>query len=235
MDWLLGAPSTDRGSSRRPASSVMGRWCSTTCPRVTSKGRTCPLAYWGTRATGGRDLARTSTACYANDGRPVAVEVFSGELHDDKTLPVAGHQAEGTVRSLPDRGCYGRGMVTKAVSNAPDHRRGRLDHRAESPDDRETRPLGRVPAVLVRRAEPRGDHRRRRVPRRAADRLPQPAWSAPNAPANAQNCWPQPRPISPRSRTAWTTARCWCRSIGLAVGPALKRYHDEKALPDRDH
>ena len=60
-----------------------------------------------------------------SDGRPVAVEVFSGETHDDKTLPAQ-------VVKMKDR--FGlsrvivvadRGMVTKAnIETARRHRRG---------------------------------------------------------------------------------------------------------------
>ncbi len=34
------------------------------------------------------------------DGRPVAVEVFTGETHDDKTLPFPGHEDQGPLRAL---------------------------------------------------------------------------------------------------------------------------------------
>jgi Transposase DDE domain len=79
------------------------------------EGRTCPLAKIGYS----RDQRRgTPQIVYGllcdRPGRPVAVEVFSGELHDDKTLPAQ-------IRKLKSR--FGlktvivvcdRGVVTKA-------------------------------------------------------------------------------------------------------------------------
>jgi Transposase DDE domain len=79
------------------------------------EGRTCELAALGYS----RDLKRgTPQIIYGllcdRHGRPIAVEVFSGELHDDKTLP-------SQIRKLRQR--FGlarvvvisdRGMVTKA-------------------------------------------------------------------------------------------------------------------------
>ena len=151
MDWLLERQDADRGSSRAPVTSPMGRWCSMTCPRVTSRDGRVRWRSWGTRVTASAGCRRSSTACCAtSDGRPVAVEVFTGELHDDKTLPAQ-------VTKLKDR--FGlsrivvvadRGMVTKAnIELLVPGRRGGLDHRAESPDDQETRPIRRVPAIAV--------------------------------------------------------------------------------------
>ena len=113
-----------------------------TCPRATSRARTCPLAKLGYSRDGKRGLPQIIYGLLCDtDGRPVAVEVFTGELHDDKTLP-------SQIAKLKDR--FGlsrivvvadRGMVTKANIELLDRdRRGRLDHRAESPDDQETRP-----------------------------------------------------------------------------------------------
>jgi hypothetical protein len=79
------------------------------------EGRTCPLAKLGYSRDGKRGLPQIIYGLLCdNDGRPVAVEVFSGELHDDKTLP-------SQITKLKDR--FGlsrivvvadRGMVTKA-------------------------------------------------------------------------------------------------------------------------
>ena len=79
------------------------------------EGRTCPLAKLGYSRDGNRGLAQIIYGLMCDtDGRPVAVEVFTGELHDDKTLP-------SQVTKLKDR--FGlsrivvvadRGMVTKA-------------------------------------------------------------------------------------------------------------------------
>jgi hypothetical protein len=79
------------------------------------EGRTCPLAKLGYSRDGKRGLPQIIYGLLCDtDGRPVAVEVFSGEVHDDKTLPAQ-------VTKMKDR--FGlsrvivvadRGMVTKA-------------------------------------------------------------------------------------------------------------------------
>jgi transposase len=79
------------------------------------EGRSCPLARLGYSRDGKPGLGQIIYGLLCdNDGRPVAVEVFSGELHDDKTLP-------SQITKLKDR--FGlsrvvvvadRGMVTKA-------------------------------------------------------------------------------------------------------------------------
>jgi hypothetical protein len=79
------------------------------------EGRTCPLAKFGYSRDGKGGLPQIIYGLLCdNDGRPVAVEVFTGELHDDKTLP-------SQIVKLKDR--FGlsrivvvadRGMVTKA-------------------------------------------------------------------------------------------------------------------------
>ena len=118
---------------------------------------------WGTRATGSAGCRRSSTGCCATtDGRPVAVEVFSGELHDDKTLPVQ-------LTKLKDR--FGlsrvvvvadRGMVTNANIELLAETDG-VDWitALKAPTIKKLARSGDLPAVPVRRAEPRGDHRRR--------------------------------------------------------------------------
>ena len=79
------------------------------------EGRTCPLARLGYSRDGKLGLPQIIYGLLCDtDGRPVAVEVFSGELHDNATLPAQ-------VTKLKDR--FGlsrvvvvadRGMVTKA-------------------------------------------------------------------------------------------------------------------------
>jgi hypothetical protein len=79
------------------------------------EGRSCPLAKFGYSRDGKPGLPQIIYGLLCDsDGRPVAVEVFTGELHDDKTLP-------SQVAKLKDR--FGlsrivvvadRGMVTKA-------------------------------------------------------------------------------------------------------------------------
>ncbi|MDP9258877.1 MAG: IS1634 family transposase [Actinomycetota bacterium] len=79
------------------------------------EGRKCPLAKLGYSRDGKRGTAQIVYGLLCDKpGRPLAVEVFSGELHDDKTLPAQ-------ISKLKDR--FGlkavivvadRGMVTKA-------------------------------------------------------------------------------------------------------------------------
>ena len=52
------------------------------------EGRSCPLAKLGYSRDGKRGLPQIIYGLLCDmAGRPVAVEVFSGEVHDDKTLP----------------------------------------------------------------------------------------------------------------------------------------------------
>ncbi|MDQ2897815.1 MAG: IS1634 family transposase [Actinomycetota bacterium] len=79
------------------------------------EGRSCPLAKRGYSRDGKPGLLQIIYGLLCDrDGRPVAVEVFTGECHDDKTLP-------SQIMKLKDR--FGlsrvvvvadRGMVTKA-------------------------------------------------------------------------------------------------------------------------
>ena len=79
------------------------------------EGRTCPLGKLGYSRDGQKGLPQIIYGLLCDsEGRPVAVEVFTGELHDDKTLP-------SQITKMKDR--FGlsrvtvvadRGMVTKA-------------------------------------------------------------------------------------------------------------------------
>jgi hypothetical protein len=79
------------------------------------EGRSCPLGKLGYSRDGQKNLPQIIYGLLCDsDGRPVAVEVFSGETHDDKTLP-------SQVTKIKDR--FGlakvtvvadRGMVTRA-------------------------------------------------------------------------------------------------------------------------
>ena len=122
MDWLLErqARIEDRLAARHLRDGEMVLY------DVSSsyfEGRSCPLAKLGYSRDGKTGLLQIIYGLLCdNDGRPVAVEVFSGELHDDKTLP-------SQVTKLKDR--FGlsrvvvvadRGMVTKAnIETALNH------------------------------------------------------------------------------------------------------------------
>ena len=114
MDWLLARQDRieDRLAARHLADGEMVLY------DVSSsyfEGRTCPLAKLGYSRDGKSGLGQIIYGLLCDmAGRPVAVEVFTGELHDDKTLP-------SQITKLKDR--FGlsrvivvadRGMVTKA-------------------------------------------------------------------------------------------------------------------------
>jgi hypothetical protein len=114
MDWLLERQDRieDRLAARHLADGEMVLY------DVSSsyfEGRSCPLAKLGYSRDGKPGLGQIIYGLLCDrDGRPVAVEVFTGEVHDDKTLP-------SQVTKLKDR--FGlsrvvvvadRGMVTKA-------------------------------------------------------------------------------------------------------------------------
>jgi hypothetical protein len=114
MDWLL--ERQDRIEDRLAARHLRDR--EMVLYDVSSsyfEGRTCPLARLGYSRDGKGGLPQIIYGLLCdNDGRPVAVEVFSGELHDDKTLP-------SQIAKLKDRFDLSRivvvadrGMVTKA-------------------------------------------------------------------------------------------------------------------------
>jgi transposase len=79
------------------------------------EGRSCPLARLGYSRDGRRGTPQIVYGLLCDrPGRPIAVEVFSGQLHDDKTLPaqidkLTTRFALKTVIVVADRG-----MVTKA-------------------------------------------------------------------------------------------------------------------------
>jgi hypothetical protein len=114
MDWLLERQQRieDRLAARHLADGEMVLY------DVSSsyfEGRTCPLGRLGYSRDGKLGLPQIIYGLLCDqDGRPVAVEVFTGELHDDATLP-------SQIGKLKDR--FGlerivvvadRGMVTKA-------------------------------------------------------------------------------------------------------------------------
>jgi hypothetical protein len=79
------------------------------------EGRSCPLAKLGYSRDGRRGTPQIIYGLLCDrPGRPIAVEVFCGELHDDKTLPAQIAKLKArfglkTVIVVADRG-----MVTKA-------------------------------------------------------------------------------------------------------------------------
>ncbi len=79
------------------------------------EGRKCPLAALGYSRDGKRGKLQVNygLTCSA-EGRPVAVEVFDGALHDDKTLPSALERVKQRFRIERVVVCGDRGMITAA-------------------------------------------------------------------------------------------------------------------------
>jgi hypothetical protein len=79
------------------------------------EGRACPLAQLGYSRDGRRGMPQIvyGLLC-APDGCPVAVEVFEGSLHDDKTLPAQIEKLRARFGLKSVIVVSDRGMVTKA-------------------------------------------------------------------------------------------------------------------------
>jgi hypothetical protein len=79
------------------------------------EGRACPLAKLGYSRDGKRGLPQIIYGLLCDmAGRPVAVEVFTGELHDDKTLPSQVEKLKGRFGLSQVVVVADRGMVTQA-------------------------------------------------------------------------------------------------------------------------
>src|SRR5829696_5146062 len=79
------------------------------------EGRSCPLARIGYSRDGKRNTPQIIYGLLCDKpGRPVAVEVFTGELHDDKTLPSQIHKLKTRFGLKAIVVVSDRGMVTKA-------------------------------------------------------------------------------------------------------------------------
>jgi len=79
------------------------------------EGRACPLAKLGYSRDGKRGTPQIIYGLLCDmAGRPVAVEVFTGELHDDKTLPSQIEKLKGRFGLSRVVVISDRGMVTQA-------------------------------------------------------------------------------------------------------------------------
>ncbi len=79
------------------------------------EGRACPLGRLGYSRDGQKNLPQIIYGLLCDpDGRPVAVEVFSGELHDDKTLPAQVVKIKDRFGLARVTVVADRGMVTRA-------------------------------------------------------------------------------------------------------------------------
>ncbi len=79
------------------------------------EGRACPLGKLGYSRDGQRNLPQIIYGLLCDqEGRPVSIEVFSGEVHDDKTLPAQIAKIKDRFGLQQVTVVADRGMVTKA-------------------------------------------------------------------------------------------------------------------------
>ena len=186
MDWLghrqdaIEAELARRHLARRP---TRRGWRCSTCRRSWMEGSHCPLAARGYSRDGKKGKLQIEYGLLTDPaGRPVAVRVFPGNTGD----PGAFTAIVDVVRKkfgLEQMVMVGdRGMITSARIQALNQREDgtaaagplRVDHRAARPRHQQADGRRRPPpAQPLRPAGPRRDHLAR-LPRRAADRLPQP-------------------------------------------------------------
>ena len=192
------------------------------------EGRSCPLAALGYPRDGkkGKLQIQYGLTC-SPEGRPVAIEVFDGTIHDDKTLPDALERVKqrfGIERVVV---CGDRGMVTEAnIETLREHgfdwitalRRRRCRHWSNT-------------ASCSCRSSTRPTW-----PRSPPTATPASAWSSAatrtsraSAPASEKRCSPAPRKSSTRSRPRSTTRAGACTEqpaglIGERAGRVVNRY-----------
>jgi hypothetical protein len=114
MDWLLERQTTIE-ESLATRHLVAGEPVLYDVSSSYFEGRSCSLAKFGYSRDGQRGLPQIVYGLLCDsDGRPVAVEVFSGELHDDKTLPSQITKLKGRFGLSKVVVVADRGMVTNA-------------------------------------------------------------------------------------------------------------------------
>jgi hypothetical protein len=114
MDWLLARQQRiEQGLARRYLTE--GGFVLYDLSSSYLEGRKCPLAALGYSRDGKKGKLQINYGLTCSpEGRPVAVEVFDGSVHDDKTLPPALERIKqrfGIERIVV---CGDRGMVTEA-------------------------------------------------------------------------------------------------------------------------
>jgi hypothetical protein len=114
MDWLLaGQPRIEQALARRHLSE--GGFVLYDLSSSYLEGRKCPLAALGYPHDGKKGKLQISYGLTCSpEGRPVAIEVFDGAIHDDKTLPQALERIKQRFRIERVVVCGDRGMVTEA-------------------------------------------------------------------------------------------------------------------------
>jgi hypothetical protein len=114
MDWLAGRQVRieDRLAKRHLSEGEMVLY------DVSSsyfEGRSCPLGRLGYSRDGQKNLPQIIYGLLCDrEGRPVSIEVFSGELHDDKTLPAQVTKVKDRFGLQEVTVVADRGMVTRA-------------------------------------------------------------------------------------------------------------------------
>jgi transposase len=114
MDWLLERQEKieDRLARRHPRDGELVLY---DVSSTYFEGRSCPLLELGYSRDGKRGTPQIVFGLLCDrSGRPVAVEVFSGSLHDDKTLPAQLEKLRRRFRLKRVVVVSDRGMVTKA-------------------------------------------------------------------------------------------------------------------------
>jgi hypothetical protein len=114
MDWLLGHQERIEAALARrylePGGLVLYDLSSSYL-----EGGKCPLAALGYPRDGKKGKLQISYGLTCSpQGRPVAVEVFDGKIHDDKTLPAALERLKQRFRIERVVVCGDRGMITEA-------------------------------------------------------------------------------------------------------------------------
>lgn len=114
MDWLLARqPRIEQALARRHLRE--GGFVLYDLSSSYLEGRKCPLAALGYSRDGKKGKLQISYGLTCSpEGRPVAVEVFDGAIHDDKTLPQALARIKQRFRIERVVVCGDRGMVTEA-------------------------------------------------------------------------------------------------------------------------
>ncbi len=114
MDWLLARQERiERSLARRYLK--QGGFVLYDLSSSYLEGRCCPLAALGYPRDGKRGKLQISYGLTCSpEGRPVAVEVFAGSVHDDKTLPQALARIRNRFGIERVVVCGDRGMITAA-------------------------------------------------------------------------------------------------------------------------
>ena len=221
MDWLLGRQDAHRGRrwpARHLAPAVNpARMALFDLSSSWVEGTHCPLAARGLlpRRQEGQaaDRVRAAHRPRRAPGRGPGVRRATPPTRPRSSTPSTMVRDKFGLTELVLVG--DRGMITSArIEALREHGRPGLAHRAARPGDRRAGRRGRAAAAdPVRPAGPGRDHPPR-LPRRTADRLPQPAAG--------RRTGPQTRRAAGRHR-----GRCWPRSLAaVAAGPAGRRGPD---------